>query len=164
MLKAVISERTIDVTYARERFDPSASEFIRWMELFQAHADELRKFGVLRLDVDSDWYIDMQRQGRLFLFGVRDGEGNLIGYSSYYTHRHPHYRKVWCGQDDAIYVIPDLRGLGVASKLRELNLLAMKEEGIKFVTARTKIDHEHENHLLDLGFVKWEICWAKELK
>lgn len=162
MIKAIISERAIDITYQRERFDLYAPDFARWMELFQAHADELRKFGVLQLNIDSERYLDLQRENRLFLFGARV-DGVLQGYSSYFTHRHLHYRHVWVGQDDAQFVVPELRRLGIGRQLRELNMAAMKEAGVKFVTARDKYEHEHDESLSEMGFVLWERCHAKVL-
>jgi GNAT superfamily N-acetyltransferase len=163
MEEANIFLRALDLNYARERFDTEAADWPRWLELFQAHADELRKFDALKLDIDVDWYHDMQRQHRLFLFGARDADGVLQGYSSYYTHRHPHYRRLWCAQDDAIYVVPERRRLGIGMKLRQLNLYALKEAGIKFVTARDKYAHELDESLDAMGFKLWERCWAREL-
>ena len=144
-------------------FDPNAEEFPHILSLCQAHADELRVFGVLQLSLDIPRYLELQSRGRLLCLTGRDPDNVIRAYSTHFIHKHPHYKMVWVGQEDSIYVEPSLRKQGIGRKLRETAEYELKKRGCKLMTARTKFGHEDDTNLEELGYIKWEVCHAKEI-
>ena len=144
-------------------FDPNAEEFPHILSLCQAHADELRVFGVLQLSLDIPRYLELQSKGRLLCLTGRDPDNVIRAYSTHFIHKHPHYKMVWVGQEDSIYVMPELRRHGIGRRLRETAETELKQRGCNLITARTKFGHEDDTNLEELGFKRWEVSWAREL-
>jgi GNAT superfamily N-acetyltransferase len=142
-------------------FDPKSEEYPHILSLCKAHADELRVFSILQLNVDEARYLELQSRGKLLFLAGRDATNKIRAYSSHFIHKHPHYTQVWVGQEDTIYVEPELRRHGVGRQLREVALKELKQRGCSLVTARTKFGHEDDTNLEELGFKKWEICFGK---
>ena len=151
--------RTVDLVYDREDFNPDAADWKRQVELFDAHGMELRG---IKSDLDVQRYLQIQREGRLIYVTARDVSGVLQGYSSHFWHRHMHFN-VRVAQDDAWYVIPGLRRLGVGRKLREFALRELELAGVKYVYGRLKTAHPHDESMTGLGYVPWETTWIKQL-
>lgn len=149
----------VQITYQREDFNPDASDWKRQQQLFDAHAMELRG---LMSDLDLDQYARIQNQGRLVWITARDVDRLLVGYSMHFWHRHLHFN-IRVAQDDAIYVVPELRKLGIGRKLRELAIEELKNAGVKIVYGRLKVAHPHDDSMESLGFVPWETVYLKEL-
>lgn len=153
------TSRTVDLTYQREDFDPDAPDWPRQKELFDAHGMELRGF---KSDLDIHRYLQTQREGRLVFITVRDKDRVLQGYSSHFWHRDLHF-PVRVAQDDAWYVTPEFRKLGIGRKLREIALDELRRAGVKYAYGRLKTAHPHDDSMTDLGYVPWEQVWIKEL-
>jgi GNAT superfamily N-acetyltransferase len=157
----LLSEQVHNLTYRREDATPNWAADA--MDLLKAHYEEVAKFKrLLKPNPDIERYLNLQRLDRLHLVTVRDG-ALLRGYSIHFIYQHPHYRQVKCAEDDMHYVIPSLRRMGVGKTLRGFALDGLKERGVKFVTARMKVGHEHETHLRELGYTPMEMCWARDL-
>jgi len=145
-------------------FNPESDEFPHILSLCQAHADELRIFGILKLNLDIARYMELQSKKKLLCLTGRDADNKIRAYSTHFIHRHPHYKMVWVGQEDSIYVVPELRRHGVGRKLREAAEIELKQRGCNLITARTKFGHEDDTNLNGLGYTRWEVVHAKELK
>lgn len=143
----------------REDFNPDASDWAAQKKLFDAHAMELRGFPS---DLDIERYLQMQREGRLVYITARDGDDIIRGYSSHFWHRDLHF-KVRVAQDDAWYVRPEDRKVGIGRQLREVALAVLKEAGVKYAYGRLKAAHPHDESMKDLGYIPWETVFLKEL-
>src|SRR5258706_12669328 len=144
-------------------FNPESDEFPHILSLCQAHADELRVFGILKLNLDVARYLELQSKNRLLCLVGRDGDNKIRAYSTHFIHKHPHYKMVWVGQEDSIYVEPSLRRHGIGRRLRETAETELKQRGCNLITSRTKFGHEDYTTLEELGFKRWEVSWAREL-
>ena len=147
-----------EVSYQREKLNPLADDFVRWLELFDAHAIELRD---VRSCLATSQYMKMQDEGRLVIITARV-DGILQGYSSHFWHRDLHFEHR-VAQDDAWYVVPEFRNHGVGRKLREMALEELKKDGVKYAYGRLKVLHPHDTSMKELGYVPWETVFIKEL-
>ncbi len=152
--------RTVDLVYQREDFNPDAPDWERQKSLFDAHGLELRGF---KSDLDIQRYLQMQREGRLVYVTARDGNGIIQGYSSHFWHRDLHFL-VRVAQDDAWYVAPEFRRLGIGRQLRLFALAELKVAGVKYAYGRLKTAHPHDESMTDLGYVPFETVWIKEIQ
>lgn len=155
----MLEKAPVEIKYGREDFDPKAPDFGRWLELCDAHALELRG---MKADIDIDQYQRLQKQGRLVLIMARNIDGLLIGYSSHFWHRDLHFNQK-IAQDDAWYVIPELRVRGIGRKLREMTIEELRKDGVKYVYGRLKTAHPHDDSMTSLGYFKWEDVYIKEI-
>jgi GNAT superfamily N-acetyltransferase len=149
----------VPITCRREDFDPDSRDWNRQKQLFDAHAMELRG---LMSDLDLEQYARIQREGRLVWVTARDVGGLMVGYSMHFWHRHLHFN-IRVAQDDAIYVVPELRMLGIGRMMREIAIEELKKAGVKIVYGRLKTAHPHDDSMKGLGYVPWESVYLKEL-
>lgn len=78
-----------------------------------AHWDEVAVHpDKMPLAVDWDKYQDLEDKGILKVMGARRGD-KLIGYSSFMVMPHLHYSTTLHAANDAIYVDPAERGVGI---------------------------------------------------
>jgi len=150
---------SVIINYAREEFSPDASDWGRQMELCEAHGIELRGF---KPKLDIPRYLQIQKEGRLVLITARDVAGVMQGYSIHIWHRDLHF-PVFVAQDDAWYVVPELRKHGIGRCLREHALEELKKAGVRYAYGRLKTAHPHDGSMIDLGYQEWESVWIKEL-
>jgi len=105
-----MAKRTADPTFAWEplgRLLDDGIEALVRREWEEVAIDRDR----MPLDLDWDEYQRMEDNGLFRCMGARLG-GKLIGFSSFMTFRgHPHYRTTPHAMNDAIYVVPEHRGL-----------------------------------------------------
>lgn len=151
--------RTVDVFYHREDFNPDAPDWQRQKSLFDAHAMELRGF---MSDLDLPRYLQIQSEGRIVYVVVRDKERVVQGYSMHIWHRDLHFN-VRVAQDDAFYVVPELRRLGIGRNLRNIALDELRKAGVKYAYGRFKAAHPHDETMAELGYVPYETVYIKEL-
>jgi L-amino acid N-acyltransferase YncA len=145
----------VNIVYAREIFVFDD----RCRELFDAHAVELRGF---KADIWLERYIEIQNENRLVWITARDDNGVLQGYSSHFWHRDMHYNhKV--AQDDAWYVVPELRNKGIGKELRRRAIEELAKDGVKYAYGRLKTAHPHDNSMSELGYVPFEQVWVRKL-
>jgi len=144
----------------REKFDPACHDWWRWMELWDAHAMELRSLKT-RLHVDQ--YLRIQQDGRLVLMSLRDEDNILQGYSSHFWHQDLHF-SLRVAQDDAWYVVPSLRNKGFGTMLRRAALDELRAEGVEIAYGRLKAAHPHDESMAELGYAPWETVFIKDLR
>lgn len=153
-----IVEQTV-INYAREEFNPDAPDWGRQNELFEAHGVELRGF---KAKLDIPRYLQIQKDGRLIYITARDASGTIQGYSSHFWHRDLHF-PVLVAQDDAWYVVPELRKQGIGKCLREHALEELKKAGVRYAYGRLKTAHPHDESMTELGYQPWETVYIREL-
>jgi GNAT superfamily N-acetyltransferase len=118
------------------------------------------------LDVDWDGYQDDEDRGILKLMSARKG-GHLVGYASYFFLKHRHYRSTCHAINDAIFVDPSVRGLGIRLiRNAERGLADLAKPGWCRIIYHTKVDVEKERGTLSrvfngLGYETFETCHQK---
>jgi GNAT superfamily N-acetyltransferase len=143
----------------REPLDPGCYDWGRWIELFNAHAQELRGRDT---SLDLPRYMQIQKEGRLCLTTLRNDEGELQGYASHFWHRHLHFNDR-IAQDDAFYIAPAYRRHGNGLLMLEAQIEALRQDKVNYAMARRKVDHPHDAALKEIGFVPWELVHIKKL-
>lgn len=153
-------EKTHSISYGRELF-PSifGPQGELWSGLFSAHGMEVRD-KPFRLFWER--YYEIQRQNRLFWIVARRGEKNEpIGYSCHWIYRDMHFGNL-VGADDLWYVTPELRGLGIGRKVREIGLAYLKEAGATDTYDMIR-DGGPSQALENLGYEFWGSRWVKKI-
>jgi GNAT superfamily N-acetyltransferase len=83
-------------------------------DMVRAHWEEVAVYKAeMPLSVDWDRYRIMEQQGLLKLVGARAASGRLLAYASFVVMPHLHYSETLHAGNDAIYVDPTMRGLGI---------------------------------------------------
>lgn len=137
-----------------------AGDWEEKMRLIDAHADELRG---MRSLLDLETYRRLEAKGRLVIITARRQEtGALIGYSSHLWYDDLHFR-LRIADDDAWYVSPMYRGLGIGRALREKAHEELRKVGVKYVLTRLKVSHPHDEVIAQLGYQPYEMIYRKEL-
>lgn len=142
---------TFTVEKAADLLGPA--EFPRFVELLHDHWQEVAaNKEIMKLDPIYERYLKLDKEGKLHIVVAREA-GVIVGYSIHFCGRtHMHYRDLFCAEDDIHYMIPRLRKTGLHEAMRQFALADMKARGVQWVTARTKLDHGHDNALRRLGF------------
>jgi GNAT superfamily N-acetyltransferase len=147
--------RTVDLLYQLEEFNPDRmSDWLRWLELFRAAYEETG-FGEFAPDFDN--YVDLERKNRLVLFSARD-DRRLVGYTAHAIWRHYNDRNLLLAQRRSQYVVPELRGLGIATKMLELTHEELKRRGVKITLLNSRLYRKQR-----LGYTRLETVWMKTL-
>lgn len=94
------------VTFEKEFVGVVAMEV---QDLLRAHYLELAKNqDKVHLDPDWDRYIAMERADALLLYTARE-DGELIGYSCFFSSPHPHYKALRLVNNDVLFLRADKR-------------------------------------------------------
>lgn len=152
----VITERVI--VYAREPLE--SGNWKEKLRLFNLHAQELRG---INTDLALETYRKLERNGFLVFIAARlHKTGELIGYSSHIWHHELHY-SMPVAQDDAWFVRPDYRCLGIGKRLMEIAHKELASLGVKIALTRVKVSAPHDDVLSELGYWPYEVNWRKDL-
>lgn len=82
-------------------------------EIVATHWDEVAVHREeMPLSVDWEGYAEDEERGLLRLMSARRGE-ELVGYASYFVIKHRHYSTTIHALNDAIFVLPGVRGAGI---------------------------------------------------
>lgn len=157
---------TVDTTIATENLADLLGGYDRprlealmidhWTEVAQ-HKD------IMKLDPFFERYLEREKKGELHVVIVR-AEGVIVAYSVHFLMpTNMHYRGLRCAEDDVHYVVPVLRKTGLHEAMRRFALEDMKKKGIQYVTARTKIEHGHDNVLRRIGFTPLDQVYSLNL-
>jgi len=99
--------------------------------LTRQHWNEVALNKSVPLDIDWPLYAAMEASGRIFVVAVFDGSDNLVGYSVNQLFNHPHYRTVKMCQNDALFLLPSVRGGHVGIQLMNFTRTEAKARGAK---------------------------------
>jgi hypothetical protein len=152
-------------TIAVEKFSSlMSSDWPQFEALLHAHWKEVAKFkDLMQLNPHIPRYVQIEREGRLHMVVMRD-RAAMVGYSVHLIVKgHPHYRHLTVAEDDVHYLIPELRGTGAHEDMRIFALHTLKERGVQFVTARTKVGHNHEKTLMRMGYAPLDMTYGLDL-
>ena len=132
----------------------------QYVELTRNHAQEAKDFSSWDLDIDWTVYEQAHEKGSMTTLGAFVGQ-ELVGYASFlFYHDHKFANKVIAKQD-AIYISPDLRGVG--REFIEWIDEHLKTLGVEAVYHEVKTQVDWSSALLDKGYKRTSIVYSKEL-
>jgi len=116
----------------------------------------------IKLEPHWDGYEAMEQLNVLRVFTARQGP-KLVGYFAVSVAPSLHYASHTFAISDVIYVDPDSRHSGVASKLIEFAEGCLKKDGVSVVHINTKAHKPFEPLLVGLGYEKIDLLYGKYL-
>jgi len=144
--------------YQRELYDIAITEIPM---LIDDHHEEANKGSkVIPLDPDFAKYEDMIMNGSCALFGMRDDEGKLQGYASWFLYYHPHHKELLFAGSDMIYVVPEHR-TGHTKDFIDHCVEELKDEGCNVISISLKVQHDHPQLMQRCGFEPTETVYSK---
>ncbi len=132
-------------------------------ELFPSHWSEVAvNKEKIKLAMDDERYAQIEAAGALHLITARD-EGKMVGYFCLIINHHLHYRNDLMAASDFYYLIPSARTASNAIQMFAFAEKSLKEKGVSFVAATTKV-HSDKGDLLEyLGWKNTERQFTKVL-
>lgn len=130
------------------------------LSMLRDHWEEVaRNKDKQKLSVDFDRYTDMEEEGVLVAYVLRE-DGVAKGYSTYFLNTHLRY-DMYCALNDVIYVSPELRHGSVTKEFIEYCEKDLKSRGVENVMISMKSDHRFESLLKSCGYGPLEVSYSK---
>jgi GNAT superfamily N-acetyltransferase len=111
-------------------------------ELKVLHAIHFQETETLYLDQpcdpDYDRWRALEDLGQFVVFTVRNTAGELVGYLQYYVFRDMHSKEMYVAREDALFLLPEHRGGGIASKLIDYAEHCLKQLGCAYAGMSNK--------------------------
>ena len=150
----MIEFRIASVVELRQRLEP----------LLLAHRQEMPTHQYAPLPA-PDWekYYRLDAIGRLILVAVEEGP-KLVGYCSCILATMQHDRELVVASNDAIYLRPEYRGAGVASRLISFCEAEAARRGADVASMTVKVQRNFGPLLVQLGYQNDELVFHKWLK
>lgn len=131
------------------------------LPLIKSHFNEISYHNNFGFNLDKEFYIKSNELGSIKFFILKDGD-KIVGYSSYFLHIHSHCGIVQATQD-ALYVSPDYRKLGLGSKLIEYADKVLKDMKVSVVFQCVSKKNDFSNSLNKLGYELVDYLYARRL-
>jgi len=117
----------------------------------------------IKLNPDWDAYKNLEEQGKLKIFTVRD-EGVLVGYFVVIVGNSIHYKDHVFANNDIVYLRKDFRKGFAGIRLIKFAESCLKEDGVSVLVINTKIHQPFDKVLERLKFKPIERVYSKYLK
>lgn len=132
-------------------------------KLFLSHySDDFRK-DLVELDLNTEAY-DMLHDMGGHVFLVAEDGNNKAGYISVIISNHHHTVDTKFACLDALYVDPEYRSKGVATKLIAAAEDELKDSGVAWINMVFRDDETASKVVSPLGYEKTEVIYTKKLK
>lgn len=131
------------------------------MPLIKSHFNEISYHTEFELDVNKEFYFKTEDSGSLKLFIVKFKD-SIIGYASYFVARHNHCKIIQAHQD-AIYIRPDFRKIGLGYKLMSFADDVFKSMGVSVVFQAMSSKYDFEKTLNNLDYKLVDKLYARRL-
>jgi len=132
------------------------------LPLFFKHNEEVvQNLQIKEPDIDWDTYQKMTDSGSCITVVARDD--GIAGYIVNFLYYHPHYKTVKSAINDMIYVLPEYRNQGVASRLLEKTEEELKKRDVKIYNLNSINKHDFSHLMEERGFESTETTWEKIL-
>jgi GNAT superfamily N-acetyltransferase len=152
--------KTDGVIFAVERFDDVYDEA---RELLDMHWSEVAPYkDMLTLNPNVEAYKKAEAQGLIVIITARM-DFELIGYIVMIIHPHMHYQHVLTATDDIHFLHPDHRKGTTGWRLLRAAENEMRARGVRLMTLRTKVEHDHGKIFEHLGFHAQDVVYTKRL-
>ncbi len=147
------------IKFSQEVLDSEIAE--EMAPLTEAHIAEV---GPFQFDFKINWskYMALQAANSFRLFIVRNKEGKMVGYSSYFLSPHPHFEAATFAAQDSLYIIPSYRGKGKGARF----IAYCESQLVDFCDAITQTVTPHFDFtdlLAKSGYVPLENIFVKTL-
>ena len=123
------------------------------------------------LDPDWDYYFQLENAGAFQAIGALDENGTIVGYSSYFMQRNPHYKSLCMAIGDIFYLDPAYRkgwaGVGLLSAAEKHLYQVFREqrdEASLYVVHKEKVHFPIGSVLTRLRYKLIEHYYAKLLE
>lgn len=138
---------------------------IDMIDLNDMHYDEIGTHKHLKvLKPDYEAYLELERDGHLRVFIVRDDDDKMIGYSVTFIQNHIHYSDCVYALNDILFVHPDHRGGTVGYRLIKESIKDVKENtDATMLCIHMKVKYPFRNLLQKFGFENTEENWEVQL-
>jgi predicted GNAT superfamily acetyltransferase len=131
--------------------------------LFAEHYDEIaRNKQIMVLAPDWDRYESLERGGYLVIIAAWD-ETKLIGYSVNLISHHLHYKNLFYGHNDLLFVVPEYRKSRVGLTLIKETERILKERGVRLMLWHAKPSTTLDALLPRMHYQVQDIIYSKEL-
>ena len=153
--------RTVETTYELIQFDPNRKDWNEFIEMFKMNYIEVSGDMPKCFNFNPDYknYVNCERTGHIVMVVARDTNGNkIIGYCIHSIWNHYNHKNILMAQRRAQYVLPDYRGLGIATEMLKISHEHLKLRGVKVVLLNTRAERPQK-----LGYSRLETVWMKEL-
>ena len=138
-----------------------ASVYDELLPLMRSHFNEISVHSDFGFDVDKELYSKLDEADRIRVFLARHGS-EAIGYSCYFVNKHPHANVIQAYQD-AIYLRPDYRRLGVGHDLIEFADNYFKDIGVGIVMSAVSTKVDFSKTLLKMNYQLVDRLYARRL-
>lgn len=143
--------------------EPFSSVYPEASELLRLHWEEVAPYkDLLTLNPDMQMYRTLEEQGRIVVVTARR-LGELIGYVVMMLHAHHHYSHVLTATEDIHFLHPDHRKGSLGLRLIAAAEAEMAARGVRVMTLRTKVTHNHGLLFERLGYQPQDIVYTKRL-
>ena len=139
----------------------AASIYDEILPLMKSHFNEISHHSDFKFDVDKEMYSKLEAAGHLVAFIVRHG-AEAVGYSCYVINKHPHALVLQAYQD-AIYLRPDYRCLGIGHDLIEFADSHFKNIGVGIVMSAVSTKFDFSKTLIGLNYQLVDKLYARRL-
>lgn len=146
------------IEYNIEKYSYIADEL---NSLAEKHYYEVED-GRMPFKINKDAYIEIDRNDGLLLITARDN-GELIGYILNFISNSLHNADSLTSTNDAIYVKPGYRGMGIFKQLFERMEDELKISGVEYVVMTIKKQFDIGLYLEEKGFNEIEHNYEKYL-
>lgn len=130
--------------------------------LLEDHWREVAHYQDIALDPNYEKYCQMQDQGHLRCWTVRDG-GRLVGYGLYIVTYNLHYQTSIQAQQDVVFVHPDYRKGITGYRLLKFCDEQLRQEGVQAVYHHVKRAHNWSPLLVHMGYELVDLIYARRL-
>lgn len=132
--------------------EPLRSCIDELLPLLEKHFEEVN-FNKEDIPHEPDWdgYMLLENSGMLHVVTAREEDGRLLGYCSTLINTSLHHRHNVFGVNDALYIIPEYRGTGLAYDMFQFVFASLKELGVDTVHISMKVTHPFDGLCKKLG-------------
>ena len=136
------------ITFAVETLRECLDELL---PILEAHFEEVN-FDKDQVPHEPDWddYMLLENSRMLHVVTAREN-GTLVGYCSTIINTSLHHRNNVFGVNDALYLIPELRGTRVAYDMLKFVFADLKTRGVDHVHLSMKVTHPFDKLCEALG-------------
>lgn len=114
----------------------------------------------IKLNVDWERYLALERAGYLHLVTVRAGD-RLVGYHCLIVTPHLHYRDDLFAVSDVYFLLPDFRRGSAGVRLFRFTEKTLKARGVKVIVINTKLHKDNSRIFEHLKMRETERIWTK---
>ena len=127
------------------------------------YADTNAQDGIPKLDMDWQFFIDLERSYRLLLFTAREA-GELLGVNMYMITQHPQHKGMTWALCNTLAVATKHRGKGIGTQLTEAAIAYFKQRtDVKMVVHHFRTIYDAQPLFPKLGFDLVEHVYMKVL-